>query len=417
MSRVVIVSGIPITRNPRVVKEADTLAANGFDVHVLTSIQSADQAAATERRICGKPWKSHFVINCNGTNAERLMWNVYRAKKAILRNLTPLWRKRFEAEIFGSISALRAAALRLCGDHYSLHNEPGMFVAEALADKGLPFCFDLEDWHSENMFAGYSSKYYETLKEKECFVIKNSRFVTTTSTAMSREIAKYYEVANPEVVYNSFPEADFEGQSLLPIKSEVPRIVWFSQTIGPGRGLELLATAAALTHNRFEVHLRGRVSNCYRQNLLSSFSRARNVRLFFHGLCDHSELNSWLAGFDVGFASELPRCLNADLTISNKILQYMQAGLPVIATDTQGQLEVAQYAGEGIVVVPHDSPDVLANAIDGLAKNLARCTEFGKLATRAFQTYFSWPICASRLQRLFGGLENADAELTHRVAE
>ena len=50
-----------------------------------------------------------------------------------------------------------------------------------------------------------------------------------------------------------------------------------------------------------------------------------------------------IATYDVGLALEPNTPLNKDLTISNKILQYLNAGLAVFATPTQGQREVLSH--------------------------------------------------------------------------
>jgi hypothetical protein len=42
---------------------------------------------------------------------------------------------------------------------------------------------------------------------------------------------------------------------------------------------------------------------------------------------------------------------NKDLTVSNKILQYIQAGIKVFATDTAGQVEVQAYFPDRICLM------------------------------------------------------------------
>ena len=82
----------------------------------------------------------------------------------------------------------------------------------------------------------------------------------------------------------------------------------------------------------------------------------------------------------------------------------MQVGLPVIATDTKGQLEVAQNSGSGVVVIPHNSPTALASALDELIEDSKPRAMLGEASSQAFQQTFSWPICESRLSSLFGTL-------------
>ena len=62
----------------------------------------------------------------------------------------------------------------------------------------------------------------------------------------------------------------------------------------------------------------------------------------------NGELLSRISEHDIGLATEIPLIRNKDLTVSNKILHYLVAGLAVIATNTAGQREVAAQAPGGI---------------------------------------------------------------------
>ena len=75
-------------------------------------------------------------------------------------------------------------------------------------------------------------------------------------------------------------------------------------------------------------------------------------RIMVHGLVSYSELLSRITEHDIGFAGETPLIRNKDLTVSNKILQYLLGGLAVVASDTSGQREVARGAPGGVFLYP-----------------------------------------------------------------
>ena len=80
---------------------------------------------------------------------------------------------------------------------------------------------------------------------------------------MSEALSAAYGCEPPKVVYNSFPWADrasIDGQHLDRRELSVPSVHWFSQVIGPKRGLETLIDALPNIHVRCEIHLRGRMS-------------------------------------------------------------------------------------------------------------------------------------------------------------
>lgn len=75
-------------------------------------------------------------------------------------------------------------------------------------------------------------------------------------------------------------------------------------------------------------------------------------------------LSARIAEHDIGLALESPQIRSRDLTVTNKLFQYLEAGLAVVATKTAGQIEVLQqFPGAGILV-PSGDAMALANAIN-----------------------------------------------------
>jgi len=69
----------------------------------------------------------------------------------------------------------------------------------------------------------------------------------------------------------------------------------------------------------------------------SQLPEAWRQRVFVHPLAPNDELASRVSEHDIGFAGEVPYCRNKNLTVSNKVLQYLLGGLAVVASDTAGQ--------------------------------------------------------------------------------
>jgi glycosyltransferase involved in cell wall biosynthesis len=124
-------------------------------------------------------------------------------------------------------------------------------------------------------------------------------------------------------------------------------IHWFSQTVGPGRGLEELLAASVDLTDEFEIHLRGHAGT-YEAWLESAVPSALRSRVFLHAAVPDDELPQRIAEHDIGFAGELTSIRSRDLTATNKIFQYLQSGLAVVASDTAGQREVAAAAPDAV---------------------------------------------------------------------
>jgi glycosyltransferase involved in cell wall biosynthesis len=162
----------------------------------------------------------------------------------------------------------------------------------------------------------------------------------------------------PTVVHNCHPWADrslIDGE-VLDRRGPAMSLFWFSQTIGPDRGLEGAIRAASRLPRPAQIHLRGSVSGAVRAALERL---ARDVgmghALFFHPPCPPDELLSRAAEHDVGLALELPDSLSRRLSVTNKLFLYLTAGLAVLATDLPGQRSVLSQCPEaGALHAPGD---------------------------------------------------------------
>ena len=115
-----------------------------------------------------------------------------------------------------------------------------------------------------------------------------------------------------------------------------------------------------------------------------------------------------IAEHDIGFAGEMKYCRSRDLTVTNKILQYLLAGLAVVASDTAGQLEVAANASGAVAIYPSGNVQALADALNGFLSHPDRLADAKSKALRAAEHTFCWEKNANLL------VEEACRALTHR---
>lgn len=259
-------------------------------------------------------------------------------------------------------------------DLYIGHLEEGMWAAEKLRREGKRVGVDMEDWYSEDLLPeARNDRPIRLLKKLEKNLLCHGTYSSCTSEAMADALVKEYGCRRPVVVRNVFPLKDREGldgkwkdrpgmskwmERNNPTEErpkEAPvSIHWFSQTIGPGRGLEILFQALEGTGGNWELHLRGNLKE-YKKWLQAVCPAGVRQRLTVHGLVKNEELPSRISEHDIGYAGELREPRNKDLTISNKLFQYLQAGLAVVASDTEGQKEAAREAKKAAKIYPAGS--------------------------------------------------------------
>lgn len=227
----------------------------------------------------------------------------------------------------------------------------------------------------------------------EAELLRGGTHATCTSLAMSRALADEYKVAAPKVVYNAFSWASRERlDGLTKDRSGGRRysVHWYSQTMGEGRGLgDLLAALPHVAHD-VEVHLRGALGREGRAWLDGRIPPQWRDRVHLHGLVSNAELPSRIAEHDIGFAGEMKTPPSRDVTVTNKILQYLLAGLAVVASDTRGQCEVAEGAPGAVFLYRSGEPLSLAAQLNRLLGSPDLLKTAKQAALTAARERFCW---------------------------
>lgn len=306
---------------------------------------------------------------------------------------------------FGHLSArvlgpgapeLLRAARGICADLTMVHSEAGLWVGRKLLDQGLRVGVDFEDWFSRDQLpADRNATAREALHSLEHFMLRNAHCCLTTTSVMAEAMAADAETIRvPTVVRNCFPTmttgvADpVDGD---PVDKAAVSFYWFSQTIGPGRGLETLAQALPLLRGHWQLNLRGSLHG-YREWFERTFPREIRGRIQCLDPVTNAELPLRTRSHDVGLAIELPYCLNKQLTASNKIHEYLRAGLAVIATRTQGQQEVMQASpGAGVLVDASDA-QALATAMQRMLDEPLHLLSCQRSSAQAGHLVWDWPL-------------------------
>jgi hypothetical protein len=161
--------------------------------------------------------------------------------------------------------------------------------------------------------------------------------------------------------------------------------------------LERFLSAWSLAGTASEIALIGDCRSGYREDLLAQISPKRRELIRFIPAVKPAELPATLAGFDVGLALEERSPRNKDLTISNKVFQYLNAGLAVIASETAGQGEIfAAAPGSGILISAGDD-GAFAETLDRFLGNPTEVRTAQREARAAAEREFCWEKESPRL--------------------
>lgn len=255
--------------------------------------------------------------------------------------LNVLFRKHFLTAAFASdktnflIFWQLMYKLRKVPDLIFAFSGASLFGSAYYAQKhGVPFFVDVEDYYPGEL---QSTQQIE-VKRRELILketVSKASYVYFSSEHILKKVehlvGKVFHA--DRIVLNSFPIEEFENENLE--SSDRLRFIWFSQTIGSGRGLELVVPLLYQHRESVLLTLFGTLDAGFFNEVLKPYEDILDIQ----EPVPQGVLHQKLSQFDIGLALEMSTTsLNRDLTLTNKILAYAQSGLYIIATDTSAQV-------------------------------------------------------------------------------
>ncbi|OOQ58083.1 glycosyltransferase family protein [Mucilaginibacter pedocola] len=391
-SIICIITQSHLCRNPRVLKEAVTLAQNGYAVHVLTSIYSATLLHEDQKAISDTGVQLHIIADNSARNFRSF---INRATNKVAKLLVKYELLQTPYALGYRYGQYLKKSKELVAALYICHQEMPTCVGMALLKQGYKVAFDLEDWYSEDLLPeAQQGRPIELLEQAEAMALSKGAYTITTSHALADILYNRYGGNIASVIYNVFPSPKLKAAE--PNTAPPLRLLWFSQTIGPGRGLEEFISLLTDIKTGVEIHLLGAIDAAYKTQLLVLVAPQHSVH--FHPLVPEGSLMDRIAEFDIGLALENTHPLSRNYTITNKFFQYIQTGLPVIATETAGQAEAFEVFNPGIMLRKNDK----VQSIKLLESWLSDPSALVQSAERAHEAakYYNWETESVKLLKL-----------------
>ena len=396
MARICLISPGHLSTNPRLVKEAGALAKDGHTVHVISASYSAWGKSA-----------DHTCVSCSWIWAAALPfgplapWHVRLRHLALTRIALLLWRlglrhHRVAAAAWHPLSGdLIRQARAIAADLYIAHY-PAALPAAALAARchNARYGFDAEDFHLGD--PPEHRRYQEQralIRALESHWLPGAASITAASQGIAEAYADSYQLSTPTVVRNVFSLAQAPAGP-TPSGSAHPRptLYWFSQTIGPDRGLECAVHALALARSRPHLHLRGRLQQGYRDVLIGLATQLGvQHRLHLHPPAPPDEMEYHASSYDVGLVAETGITPNRRIALTNKLFTYALAGIPMLLSDIPAHRQIQSEAGQAARLFRVEDPHSLAEQLDGwLDASPEVLAHARELAYRLGQEHWNW---------------------------
>jgi glycosyltransferase involved in cell wall biosynthesis len=395
--RICVVTHGQIGSNPRVVKEAQALVDAGFSTTVialrmLESIESRDDAVLARAR-----WTVRRI-----DMRARWRWRVNRAFQIGAREIAYGLKARtlYDFGVGAATIALRRAALQTPADLYIAHYPAALPAAAAAARRyGGRYAYDaedlqFEDWPSTDAFR----KERASVRAVEAHWLRNAAYVSCASPIIADAYRDAYAINRPQVVWNVFPQSEGPSQATpCGTNPHGPSLYWFSQTIGPDRGLECAVRAIGAARTQPHLHMRGALVPGFRERLESlAVEIGAGGRLHFLAPDAPDAMPRLASAFDLGLAGETSSAPARDAAVSNKLFTYLLAGVPPLMSMTTGQSVFATEIGARDWLYPIDDARALAALIDKLLGDSAQLAAARSRAFRLARQRYNWE-CESKL--------------------
>ncbi len=333
---ILFLSSVNLTTNPRIYKELLLANAEGHSVTFI-GFRLGNWSDKGDEQICRELPGIKFIY-LDATRSKYVPWLYYSLLHLFQRAVWPFDRRSLTLSANGhskrTVPMLRQLE-KLEGSNFDLvagHTLAALFPAASYAyENKCSYAFDVEDYHPGewiNTDVKNEKKRREYLLKR---LLPSASYVTAASPLIAGNIEALVPTVKVTTVLNYFPVSEFREP--LANTGNKMKLIWFSQNINAGRGLELIISVWESLRDRFELTLIGKLDDEFYKGNLSRFNE-----ITIKSPMEQKELHRELAKYDIGLAIDISsNDYNRELAITNKILAYYQAGLYILATKTRAQ--------------------------------------------------------------------------------
>ncbi|WP_323844044.1 glycosyltransferase family 4 protein [Microbulbifer magnicolonia] len=391
----------------RVLKEAQTLARAGFDVTVYALRDSVDmpKVECVESRLT----VLRFGRVLPKVSAATRIDNVSPLRLGIFRSLAMLVKLSSEGASRILVQAKMLVSLVKRQPEY-VHSHDvdtlplawlaGRLIRGKLIYDAHEISVSREGYRDIGRFVGCIEKW----------LMPRADACITTTSMRAKFFARAYSVPRPIVLENRprFTKIikNEKIRRTLGLKEPFP-IVLYQGGLQPGRGLETLVRAFKDVPTAYLVCIGGGSIG----ERLKEIVKTESIydRVFFIPTVPLVDLPEYTASADIGVQPIENTCLNHYTTDSNKLFEYIVAGLPVVASNLP---EIARIVRENDLgrVVKSGSAEELASALALLVNDKAKREYYASRARQAARE-LNWESQESRLEGCYGSFSSCSGDI------
>ncbi|MDQ2716372.1 MAG: glycosyltransferase family 4 protein [Chloroflexota bacterium] len=379
----------PARSDVRVMREATTLRAAGYDVSIV-DVESAPDGSV-EEEVQGV-WLKHIMM-------PSAFLSTRFKRRALLRGAQILLRATY-------------LLLRTPADIYHAHDVSGLlpcYIVASLRQK--PLVFDAHELPLSDM--NIRPRWLLALLGfLVARIVPRCTEVITVSPPIALAMTTRYCVPAVSVIRNVPVYKDVPGSDRLRQHLNLPagtRIALYQGVLQPDRSLDKLVHAAPHLDPGIVIVLMGPGKKALVSDLQALIvSQGVNDRVKILPPVDYDMLLTWTASADIGlivYASNTS--LNVRWCMPNKLFEYLMAGLPILSAPLDAIAEVIKTYRTGRIV-PSLAPTDIAASINAMLADPAALAVMRRNALYVAKHEFRWEQEAKRLVQLYRRIEGKE---------
>lgn len=292
-------------------------------------------------------------------------------------------------------------SIRNKSDIYQIHDPDLLLVGILLRFAGRKVIYDVHDDYEQSLRTRFYRENWINSKIPliwwffEKYVAKRLSYVFVADSHLKSKFS-----FTQHVTFGNFPMLDFiEYQE--PVDHKPFRIIYVGG-VTRVRGIGILVEAFQHISKDLDIIV-DIVGPCNDQQLLEML--INDSRFILHGKKDWRELHTFYKNANLGVALYQPLPVFDYYPGENsvKIIEYMAAGIPVLASNFKGLRKFIDGQAIGVTVDPTD-PKEVAKVIIELASDFVRVSEYGKKGRMLFETDYNWDIKEKHLKSVYESL-------------
>lgn len=373
--KVLVICPNEIFYEPRLRKIAVYLSERGHEVHVLTSRTLQQSKNLYDEITALYPNIQFHITDLSKTNLKsKTNWIL-----SSMLNMAALkfwaW---FGSEIIPSKGILNKTLL--------LSNLPKVkfdLITTSLIDT-LPHLFHIQKktspsakilFDSQEFFTGQYSlmdnnkaKWVTSIESK---FLPKTDFIFATTNVMLQSLKLKYNLNQPHYRVRNVPlKSELPNNIAIDNSTDPLKLIWHGKSINIGniRGVHIIVEGVLKARCYCELYLQGEISkeDIIKIERLKSLYPSKNLIKLLPPANPTQIVNS-ISKYDIGIIGELPKELNQEYTSSNKLFDFIGAGLAVIIPKVSGLRETISEYNNGLIYAP--------GQIDNLAEQIYKLHE------------------------------------------